>query len=328
MKKVISLCLSAMVCWSAGVKAQAVEKDAVKASDIGALEKVADTAKPWDFGGLLSLSFSQASFTNWAAGGQNAIGLSTQAPLHANYHKGKFIWLNDALLSYGFQQLANAKPQKTTDQIAVTSNAGYKAFDHMFISFLANFQTQFQPGYIYPNDSVVTSRFFSPAYLILAAGITYNPKKWLSVFLSPATMRLTFVEDQALADKGAYGVVPAVYDDMNSKIKNGENTNTELGAYFKGNFSKEIVHNITVTTNLELFSNYVKNPGNIVVNWTTFLQLKVNKFISATLNTQLIYDNDVDVPVYKDVAGVNTVVGKGPRVQFKEILGVGFAYKL
>lgn len=328
MKKVISLAVSVIALNCVNAIAQTVKSDAEKASNITALEKNADTVKPWDIGGLISVSFSQASFTNWAAGGQNAIGLATQAPLFANYHKGKFIWLNDAQMSYGFQQLDNEKSQKTTDQLAVTSNAGYKAFDHMFISVLANLQTQFQPGYIYPNDSVVTSRFFSPAYLVLAAGVTYNPKKWLSVFLSPATMRITFVEDQALADKGAYGVTPAVYDDMHNKIKNGENTNTELGAYFKGNFSKEIIHNVTLTTSLELFSDYFKNPQNVVVNWITFIQLKVNKFISATLNTQLIYDNSVDIPIYKDINGVNTQVGAGPRLQFKEILGVGFAYKL
>jgi hypothetical protein len=48
----------------------------------------------------------------------------------------------------------------------------------------------------------------------------------------------------------------------------------------------------------------------------------VNKFISANINTQLVYDDKIKVPVTRN--GVATSIGS--LVQFKEILGVGFAY--
>jgi hypothetical protein len=327
MKKVISLALSVFLL-SIAVSAQEVKKDAVKAADVSALTKIPDTASGWDAGGLISIAFSQTSFTNWAAGGQNTIGLSSLASFHANYRNGRFRWLNDGQFSYGFQKIGEAKLQKTTDQIAVTSSAGYKMFDHMFLSFMTNFQTQFQPGYLLPNDSILISRFFAPAYLVVGLGFTYNPTKWFSVFLSPATARLTFVTDQTLADAGAFGVKPATYDILGNKLTDGEREHTEIGAYFKGNFSKEVMKNVNVTTSLELFSNYLKDPQNIIVNWVTFLQFKVNKFISATVNTQLIYDNNIDITIFKEVNGVNTVIGKGPRVQFKDVIGVGLAYNL
>ena len=73
-----------------------------------------------------------------------------------------------------------------------------------------------------------------------------------------------------------------------------------------------------------MFSNYLNNPQNIDVNWETLIQFKVNKYISATLSTHLIYDDDIDIAVFDD-AGEQT--GKGPRLQFKEVLGIGFAYK-
>jgi hypothetical protein len=192
---------------------------------------------------------------------------------------------------------------------------------------LVNFQSQFAPGYLLPNDSILISKFMSPAFVIIAAGLTWKPNKSLTIFISPATARLTFVEDQVLADQGAFGVQPAVYDTSGKKIQNGKTELTQFGAYFKGDYTKEICKNIKLSTDLELFSNYIKDPQNIVVNWSTFIQFKVNKFISATLNTQLIYDNNVEIPLFKDIGGVNTVVGKGPRLQFKDILGVGLAYK-
>jgi len=326
MKKVISLTLSVFLAYS--IHAQDNEAVAAKAAHVAVLTQADTIKKAWDIGGLINISFSQIAFTNWAAGGQNAIGLSSLLSFHANYRHGKFKWLNDAQLGYGFQRIGEGMVQKTTDQIAVNSNAGYKLFDHTLLSFLANLQTQFAPGYQFPNDSVVISKFFAPAYLVLGLGLTYSPQKWFSAFISPATARFTFVEDQALANQGAFGVTPAVYDTAGNVIKNGKTELTQIGAYFRADFSKEILKNVNVTTTLELFSDYLKNPQNIIVNWVTFMQFKVNKYISATLNTQLIYDNNVLVSIYKEENGVNTVIGKGPRLQFKDVLGVGLAYNL
>jgi len=79
------------------------------------------------------------------------------------------------------------------------------------------------------------------------------------------------------------------------------------------------MENITVSSRLSLFSNYANNPQNIDVNWETLIELKVNRFISATIATHLIYDDDIAI---QDRDG-NT----GPRTQFKEVIGVGFSYK-
>jgi len=48
--------------------------------------------------------------------------------------------------------------------------------------------------------------------------------------------------------------------------------------------------------------------------------MKVNKFLTASINTTLVYDDDVQ---YVDQEGVN----RGVKVQFKEVLGIGLSYK-
>ncbi|HTA83866.1 MAG TPA: DUF3078 domain-containing protein [Bacteroidia bacterium] len=277
---------------------------------------VEDSVKHWNIGGLVSASFTQSSFINWASGGQNSLGLTTLASVHANYKKQKVSWLNDLELGYGFQEIGAQRPQKTTDQIEATSSVGYKIFDYVSVSFLTNFQTQFAKGYTNAGDSTVLSDFMAPAYWVLAAGLQYSPTKALNVFVSPITARLTFVENSMLSNEGAFGV------------DTGKKELTQLGAYVKANYSADIMKNVTLTTNLELFSNYLKDPQDIVVNWTTFLQFKVNKLISASINTQLIYDNNVLSPIYNDESGVNVLVGKGPRTQFKDVFGIGLAYNL
>ena len=98
--------------------------------------------------------------------------------------------------------------------------------------------------------------------------------------------------------------------------------------YTKNDFKSEFLKNVTFTIKIDLFSDYSQKPQNIVVNWETLIALKVNKFISANINTQLVYDDKINVPFDKNGNGIiETGEGVGSKVQFKEILGVGFSYK-
>lgn len=313
------------LCLFAPLYALGQQSDLTKAAKALTDSPKIDTCKSWDIGGFVNVSFSQSSFSYWAAGGVNSLGLTSIVSVHANYHKkNKVSWLNDLELGYGFQKSGEMPVQKTIDQIEATSSIGYQAFDHTSATFLANFITQFQPGYSNAGDSVEISNFMSPGYLVLAAGLNYKPDKALSIFLSPIAARFVFVENQVLADQGDYGVEPAVYNNSGMLTQHGKKELTEVGAYFKGGYIKDLVKNISLSTTLELFSNYLKNPQDIVVNWTGMLNLKVTKYISASIQTQLIYDNNTLLPVYNE-EGV--LIGKGPRTQFKDVLGIGLAYK-
>ena len=77
----------------------------------------------------------------------------------------------------------------------------------------------------------------------------------------------------------------------------------------------EFLKNMTIYSRLEFYSNYLEKPQNVDIFWDVLLNMKINDWFSTNLSTNLIYDNEVKI-VQKD--------GKaGPRVQFKEILGVG-----
>lgn len=83
--------------------------------------------------------------------------------------------------------------------------------------------------------------------------------------------------------------------------------------------------NITYATRLELYTGYANNPGNIDVNWENRLDMKVNKFVSVSIITLLLYDDDIKIALDRDNDGNSD--GSGPRIQFKETLGVGLSYK-
>ncbi len=128
------------------------------------------------------------------------------------------------------------------------------------------------------------------------------------------------VNDQRLADEGAFGVTPAEYDADGNKITDGEMVKFQFGANVKASFKKDIMKNVNLETTLELFSDYLLNPENIIVKWDVMLDMSINKFLSAKLTTNLIYDDNI---VINDKSG-NPL---GPRTQFKEMFGLGFGVK-
>jgi hypothetical protein len=256
----------------------------------------------WKNGGFFNANFSQVSLNQWAQGGENSLALASLLNLFANYAKDKITWDNNLDLAYAVLKSGSLEPRKSDDRIDLTSKLGRKISKNWSYSALLNFKSQFAKGYKYPDDSTVVSKFLSPGYVILSLGFNYKPVDYFEVFISPATGRLTIVNEQELADAGAYGVKP------------GEKTRTEFGAYLNMKFKKDIMENVTLLTKLELFDNYSDDNGNnrtnVDVNWETGLMMKVNKLITATVATLLIYDHDVV-----------------KRTQFKEVLGVGLGYK-
>jgi hypothetical protein len=286
----------------------------------------ADTIKNWKFGGVVSFNGQQVSLTNWAAGGTNSISFGGIISVYARYKKGKDTWDNSVDLGYGvIRQGDNKLWWKTDDKIQLTTKYGRQAFKKWYYTALGDFKTQFTNGYNYPNDSVYISRFMAPAYGILALGFDYKPNNNFSLFIAPVTGKFTIVNDDSLARYGAYGVDKEIRDPNNGGkiVQHYKTHREEFGAYLKLQYQTKVMENITFQTMLELFDNYLYKPENIDVNWTTLTTLKVNKFISATLTTQLIYDNDIQLlRTVGDRKGTT-----GPDVQFKQVLGVGFTYK-
>ncbi len=60
----------------------------------GLFSQAPDTTQGRDKSGVFSLNMSQATFTNWAAGGQNSVALNGLLNLTANYKMGKSAWDN------------------------------------------------------------------------------------------------------------------------------------------------------------------------------------------------------------------------------------------
>lgn len=256
----------------------------------------------WKKGGFISLTFSQTNLSQWQAGGENQMSLASSANLYANYLKGKTDWQNFLDMGYAVVRTQSVGLRKSDDKIDFTSKYSRKFHEKWLYSALVNFKSQFSNGFNYPDDSLIVSKFMAPGYLIASIGFTWKPADYFEVMLSPATSKFTFVTDKVLSDLGAYGVTP------------GNTTRSEFGAYLNMRFKKDIVTNVTFTSKLELFDNYTdpdkENRDNVDVNFENTFNMKVNKYITASIYLNVVYDHNV-----------------APRTQFKEMIGAGFGYK-
>ena len=274
---------------------------------VSAQTETAEGTSPWTREGNLGLKLTQVSLTNWAAGGDNSVAFDFQGAYQANNKKGKHLWNNRLELAYGLNRTGEDGTKKANDKIYLNSNYGYSIAKSWYASAFATFQTQFSPGYDYSiSKDISVSEFMSPAYLTTGLGFTYEPNKIFTVVLSPASWRGTFVLNDRLSDEGAYGV------------ETGKHLLSSFGANLKGEVRYEFMKNMTVYSRLDLYSDYLHKPQNIDVNWEVQINMAINKWFSTTLTTNLVYDDDVKI-AQKDGT-------KGPRVQFKEILGVGLQF--
>lgn len=300
-------------------EAQMIAKSVVARIEV---EKDAETLPPapkyWTNGVLTQLGLSQVSLTNWAEGGNGQISLNAFVNATLNYKKEKMIWENRIKAGYGFiysfdEDLPNVKKiQKNDDRFQVDSKWGYQMVSQLYFTAMFNFRTQFAPGYEYPviddvTTSKMTSRIMSPGYISLGLGIDYKPVPVFSLNISPLTGNLVVVGVERLREK--YG------NKINQQVR------PELGAQLKADY-KQTFGVFVIGTTLTCFYDYLntKHPEYVQVYWDVDLGVKITKFLTATLRTNLIWDENIRF----DITDAKPY-GKS-KVQFKEILSINFAY--
>lgn len=274
----------------------------------------------WKFGGSFGLNFNQSHFSNWAAGGQDAVSTTAVTSLYAIYTKDRSHWETTLDLAYGLLSQDGNPFIKTDDRIDLLSKYGYQLENEKFyLTGLLNFRTQFAPGYAIvdgrPQGDPV-SNFLAPAFSIASLGLDYMPNETFSAYIAPAASKTTIVTVEALAP--SFG------------LDEGETFRVEFGAFARMQYRKDIFENVNLLTRVDLFSNYLENTKNVDVNWETLITFKVNKWLSTTLTTQLIYDDDVKfgaVPAeVVDGVEVTPAVEGAAQTQFRQIFALGLSF--
>jgi hypothetical protein len=214
------------------------------------------------------------------------------------------------ILGFGLVRQGNESARKSDDKIDISSKFGYRASKKWFYSGLFSFKSQFANGYDNPGEAVrkKISSFLSPGYLNLSLGMDYKPNDKFTALIAPVSGKVTLVFNDYLSSLGSFGV------------DSSKTARAEFGGYLKFSYKDQIMKNILLDTKIDFFTNYLENPQYVDVNWDLLLKFTVNEYISATLITQLIYDRDI---LFEPDEGTGD---PEPRVQFKELFGIGLTY--
>ncbi|MFN8295683.1 MAG: DUF3078 domain-containing protein [Chitinophagales bacterium] len=308
-----------------------VEKQATTATLSGdEKKKLEDTTDGWKFGGIGGVTFNQAGFKNWAAGGTNSFSLLFNARFFADYKKKNHLLQMWAAAEYGLQFTKGDlyKLRKNADRWEIFAKYGYRIHKPLYIAAYADLRSQFANSYNYTDTAkYVISRAAAPLIFEGAVGLDYVPNKYFSLFVSPLAAKVTYVSANDIAALNSFGNV------FPSKVK--KEFGAVLIATYKQDFWKQ---NISILSVFKAYKNYLRSGAdpfdatlpkeskdhyrkNIDVDWQTTIGLKVNKFLSASVFTHLIWDNDVTFPT-------SDPNFKTSKVQFRDIIGVGLTYQM
>lgn len=275
----------------------------------------------------VGFNLNEAAFVNWNAGGNNSISGLLTANFGRRYRRKLLNWNSTMVVKYGMNAQEGRGLRKTEDQMEINSNFGYQrdSVSNWYYSAKFTFNTQFTPGYRYPNTRYPISKFMAPGYAFMGVGTEFShPTEEMTMYISPVTLKSTFVLDERLSNEGMFGVRPAIRDEEGNIIQEGERVRTEMGFLFSSSWAKEIWENIRFNNQLRLYSDYLNNFGNIDVDWELNVDLQVNSHVRASVGSHLRYDDDVKFKEDRDGDGNLETVG--PKIQFKQVIGIGLVY--
>lgn len=294
---IIIICL---ICFSSRLSAQEEETE--------------EPVQGWQDEGKLQLLFNQSAFNKeWSGGEVSNIAGSITLDYNLNYRKGPFSWTNRLLVNYGVtKEKGDDFLTKTSDRLEFHSLAGKQIKKtEWHLSFFTNLRTQLTKGYDYGEDPETgnairteSTSSFSPAYLQFGPGVLWKKNEDLHVNIAPATGRLIFVNS-------VFTSAPDYIDESYYGVSQGETYRFEFGASLTAYAKLQLFENVTMENSLNLYSNYLDRAGNIDIDYLMNLEMSINKFLSANVIFQTIYDDNA-VGAFQ----VREVFGLGFNVQF------------
>lgn len=289
-----------------------------------ATKKTTSKNDKWKQGGRFFLVGGQGGSRNWAAGAEKfSFSFAANLNLYANKTVGKHTWDNNIEISYGLINTHSGGIKKNDDKLDFYSKYGYKVKNKTALGFVGNLRTQLYNSYNY--DETPQKRiggFFAPAYLTFAPGADFKICPDFTVFLSPVSSRWVIATNRPYSFNNQGGVKPDGTTERSLAELYGVNPERkvryEFGAFVSAAFKKNIAKNVEYQTRLDVSGDYSGVFYNMDVFWTNNIRMKVNNWLMANYNFDLIQDDDVKMfgPA-KNVAAV----------QMKSMLGVGLSAK-
>ncbi|WP_338394034.1 DUF3078 domain-containing protein [Fulvitalea axinellae] len=249
----------------------------------------------WNSGATAALGVTWVTLNNWQKGGNNTFAIDGNVRSYANRKIGKMYFDNTGELAYGYIKDGDIF-RKYKDLFKVTALQSMPfARDRWAFSSRIYFKSQLQPGYKFSEkketdpdtgeevtkiDKTLLSSFLSPADLEVGIGVSYNVPKKMNLLFSIAKGKMTFVLDDDLSDKGAFGV------------PKGKHSRGEIGLGFDAQvFKMKPIKNVEYQGNFNFFWAY-KKDSKADYNYSSLIRFYFNEHVTLTMDTRIVYDVD------------------------------------
>ena len=274
-------------------------------------------ASKWSRGAKFQVHASQNYISsNWYKGGESNMAMTMYAMGYFNYdNRNGLQWDNKAEWKLGLYGMASDSLRwlrVNEDLLRFNSKLGYKAFKNFYYTAEWDFQTSLFNTYK-SNTYIRTSGPFSPIRMSLSAGMDYKWNSMVSVFLSPLSYKLVYVADMSRKE----GVLLEENIAHQVGITDGTRYSNQLGALIRTDFDYDFNESIGMEVHFSFFGNYVGKIKGVEVGCEVIGNFKINRFLSAKVSLYPRYDSTT-IPAD----------GGKPKMQFYELISLGFNYKL
>ena len=273
-----------------------------KATDLAKtkVDAAKDQKEGWTRLGGFGLGLDLLNLINPRQGqGGNLTRFSGNLSYAANLLRGKMVWNNKFGWLLGAQKVGADAFTKSADALLINSQLGYQvgASGKWYVGGMADFQSQllstYGPNYFsatpagVPKVQAFTGGLFAPANIKFAPGIIYKPNADWSFLYSPIGLKAVIVSDDALKNGTFFPI------DATNPLKS---VDFQIGSELRIDFAKKFADGkVVYQSTLDLYSNYLRNPQNVDIEWFNSLDFMVTKSIAVTIKTDWFYDDDIKV---------------------------------
>jgi hypothetical protein len=241
-------------------------------------EPAEEPTGPWSYSLQVNAGLSQASFSNWAAGGENSLAYSSGLEGTLDYEPGEFFWNNELSLAFAQTKQGDADFRTSTDSIDFATRSGYALSPLARLFAEATLNTQFAPGYTYEAEPpAAVSAFADPLYMSQSAGVESKWFEWWST-------RLSFGLKETLTDE-----YTAWSDDP--ETTEVETTKIEGGVFFTSHWQLAVNEIVSFDSQLDVFAPFDELTV-MDVDWVNSLGVSLTGWLELSAGLKLRYDED------------------------------------
>lgn len=239
---------------------------------------------------------------NWYQGGSSSFAGLGIAKGQISYIRERFTWENFFEWRMGGSTISADSLHKvntTDDMFKIYSKANLRSVHKLFTSLSVELETRLLPTYK-SNSMELKSGPFAPLRFNVAIGLDYKPVKDLSVSFSPLSYKMIYIADTARVTVTEYG------------LDAGQQVLHNIGSSVRVEYMWKPVREVALETKFFFYTNY----HHVEIDLEANCDFIINRWLSARLSVHPRYDSSV-------IMDGDTRA----KLQFRELLSIGFAHK-